>query len=161
MLLDVVDDGPGEEVAYGEPAAEEEADLGRRHVVLDELVYEVDVVPPPCEAVDCLVEVGARPLDDERAVPPKNVVKLLRGMHMRSRVRERARLDLGGGAHDAVMRSAETDARDRGMVRTSASDQTPGWLIVAMRSEPARSMTRTLRFSPSCVYTPPSFVFIS
>lgn len=34
-------------------------------------------------------------------------------------------------------------------VRTSSADQTPGSDIVAMRSDPASSITRTWRFSPT------------
>lgn len=76
MLLDVRDDGRGEQVAHGEPALEEEPDLRRRHVVLDELRDEVDVVPPAREVLDRLVDVRARALDDERAVAPEDVLEL-------------------------------------------------------------------------------------
>ena len=45
--------------------------------------------------------------------------------------------------------------------RTSGSDQTPGSDMVLIRSDPASSITRTRRCSPSSVCTPPSTLLIS
>ena len=107
-------------------------------------MHEMDVMPPPGEAINRLVEVGTCALDDKNSVFSKDVVELFSGA---------MRIEKQGEARDREESheiECETDVQSAGReVRTSASDQTPGWLIVAMRSEPARSMTRTLRCSPS------------
>lgn len=46
MLLDVVDDGPGDEVANTHLTTKEESDLSAADIILDELLDDVDVIFP-------------------------------------------------------------------------------------------------------------------
>jgi hypothetical protein len=77
-FLDILDHGTREEVANGETTLEEEADLGGRHVVLDQLADQVNVVPPTWQVLNALLDIRASTLDDESTIAAKNVVELWR-----------------------------------------------------------------------------------
>lgn len=69
VVLDVVDDGDGDQIAHAHLAAQEEADLGAADIVLDELLDDVDVVFPGLQGCEGLVDVGAAAFDDEGLYP--------------------------------------------------------------------------------------------
>ena len=50
MLLDITDDGHGDEVANAHFTAQEQSDLGAAHVILDELLDDMDVLLPWLQA---------------------------------------------------------------------------------------------------------------
>jgi hypothetical protein len=78
VLLDVVHHGCGKQIAHRQPAPHEETHFRRRDVVLDELRYEVDVVPPTGQIVNGLVYARPCAFHDECAVAAQNVVELRR-----------------------------------------------------------------------------------
>lgn len=81
MLLNIVDHGRREKIAHREAATEEQPDLGRRDIILDELVNEMDIRPPPRKPLNCLVHVRARALDDHDAVAAEDMVEIRLAPH--------------------------------------------------------------------------------
>ena len=65
VLFDVVDDGNGDQVADAHLTTQEETDLGAADVVLDELLYDIDVVFPWLEGCQGFVDVGSAAFDNE------------------------------------------------------------------------------------------------
>lgn len=76
MLLDIIDDGLGDKIADAHLPPEEEADLGARDVILDELLDLPDIVLPGLQAAEGVLEIGAGALDDEAAVAAEDVVEV-------------------------------------------------------------------------------------
>lgn len=52
-------------------------DLRAAHVILEHLLDDVNVPPPPLQARQRLVNVGPRPLDDEGAEPAEDVLEVV------------------------------------------------------------------------------------
>lgn len=68
VLLNVVDDGHGDEVAHAHLPPEEKPDLSAADVVLDELLNHIDSVLPGLQARQRLVDIGAAAFHNERLV---------------------------------------------------------------------------------------------
>lgn len=65
VLLDVVDDGDGDQVAHAHFSTQEETDLGAADVVLDQLLDNVDVVFPRLQSCKRFVDIGSTAFHDE------------------------------------------------------------------------------------------------
>lgn len=76
MFLDVADDGDGDEVSNAHLSAEEEPDLGAADIVLDELLYYIDVLLPGLQCSHGLVDGGAGAFDDEGQVATQDMVEV-------------------------------------------------------------------------------------
>jgi hypothetical protein len=65
VLLDIVNDGDGDEVADTHLTPEEESDLGATDIILDELLDNVDIVLPGLQTGQSLIDVCATALDNK------------------------------------------------------------------------------------------------
>ena len=65
VLLDVMDNGNGNQIADTHLTAQEESDLGAADVVLNELLDDVDVVFPALQGSQSFVNIGATAIDNE------------------------------------------------------------------------------------------------
>ena len=65
MLLNVVNDGHGDEVAHTHLTSQEKPNFGTADIVLDELLDHVDIVFPWLQTSQSLINVGAAALHDE------------------------------------------------------------------------------------------------
>ena len=66
MLLNIVDDRNGNQVADAHLTAQEETNLGAADVVLNELLNHVDIILPALQGSQGLVNISAAALDNER-----------------------------------------------------------------------------------------------
>ena len=59
-----------------------QTDLRAAHVILEDLLDDVDVPPPPLQARQRLVDIRARPLDDEGTEAAEDMLEIGRAPHL-------------------------------------------------------------------------------